>query len=335
MSALSQQPSVALARVGSPAELARASIEHHSKSFALASKLLPPDARLDAQVLYAYCRHVDDAVDEVPAAEQPGQLGMLRTQLDGVYAVAAGGPIPQDPLIAAFTEVTQRRRIPRTYFDELLLGMEMDVLGVDYTDRQRLLTYCYRVAGTVGLMMCHVMGVREPGAITHAAHLGIAMQLTNISRDVLEDWGRGRLYLPDDLLAAHGVGGLRASLGGDFPPEAAKGVAAAIESLLDLADGYYASGDAGVRYLSTGCGIGVRTARLVYSGIGDVLRARGCDPLLGRAYVSTRRKLWLALRAALRTWAELPARYWRSGSSRPATPETTIEDMGEVLWLRG
>lgn len=314
-----------------PHALMRATIEHHSKSFALASRLLPAEARLDAQVLYAYCRHADDAVDEAPVAAQPARLRRLRRDLDAVYAAVESGTVaPREPLLSALTDVVVRRRIPRVYFDELLRGMEMDVRGVDYADQAQLLRYCYRVASTVGLMMCHVMGVRRPEAIVHAAHLGIAMQLTNICRDVHEDWARGRLYLPDDLLAQHGAGDLRAALGGPFPDEAAPAVARTIASLLDRADVYYASGDRGIPMLSVGCALGVRVARLVYSGIGEVLRARGCDPRSGRAFVSRAGKLWRVVRAAVRTLWALPAAPF---VPRPVTPSHQVRDMETLPWL--
>jgi phytoene synthase len=310
------------------AKLARAVIDHHSKSFALASKLLPADARLDAQVLYAWCRHVDDAVDEVGAERQPAALSALRRELDAVYA----GEALADPLLSAFQTVVQDRGIPRTYAEELIAGMEMDVLGQHYARWEQLLRYGYRVAGTVGLMMCHVMGVRTGTALTHAAHLGIGMQLTNIARDVLEDWGRGRLYLPDDLLARHGAGELRSHLGGAFPRQLAPAVASAVAEMLDRADGYYASGDAGLPHLSARCAFGVRTARLVYSNIGEVLRARGCDVLSGRAIVPKWKKILLALRAGAETLMRLPASLVLP---RPRVPAERVDDPRAVLMLPG
>lgn len=274
---------------------AAAIIARHSKSFALASKLLPPGAREDAIVLYAYCRRVDDAIDSVAANEQAHALIALRVELASLYA---GAPQP-DPLLAALQSVIEQRAIPRFCFDDLLLGMEMDVRDTAYTSVAELLLYCYRVAGTVGLMMCHVMGVRDRAALEHAKDLGSAMQLTNIARDVLEDWQRGRLYLPNAMLAVHGASGLRDQLGHAFPESAAPAVSHATADLLALADGYYRSGDAGLRYLSFRCASAVYAARLVYSSIGTVLRRRGCHPLAGRAIVAKHTKLMLAGRALL------------------------------------
>jgi phytoene synthase len=166
-------------------------------------------------------------------------------------------------------------------------------------------------------MMCHVMGVRRPEALTHAAHLGLAMQLTNIARDVAEDWSRGRLYLPDALLARHGAGGLHRQLGEPWPAHATTGVAGAVGELLAIADGYYRSGAAGLSALSPRCALAVDAARLIYADIGRAVREQGCDPRAGRAFVSTPRKLWLLARAGLRALARLP-RAWRAPV--PASP---------------
>jgi phytoene synthase len=277
--------------------LSRQSIALHSKSFALASRLLPADGRDDAAIVYAWCRQADDAIDLVPPSQQAPALSVLRSELASVYA----GEAQADPVLAAFQGVVTARGIPRKYPDELLAGMEMDVAGAVYADFDALLEYCYRVAGTVGLMMSHVMGVREEGALRHAAHLGMAMQLTNVCRDVREDWERGRLYLPDDLLAAAGARDLRGDLGAPLPTSAVEPIADVTLELLRRADRFYESGDLGIPMLSRRSALAVRTARLVYSDIGRVVQSRGGDPLAPRAVVSLPRKLWLASRAALRT----------------------------------
>lgn len=312
---------------------ARAIIAHHSKSFALASKLLPAAVRDDAVVLYAYCRRVDDAVDEAPAEEQAEALAGLRVELDELYR-----GLPQaEPLLAALQAVIVARAIPRFCFEDLLSGMEMDVRGTRYHSRDELLLYCYRVAGTVGLMMCHVMDAKQPEALDHGKDLGIAMQLTNIARDVVEDWRRDRLYLPEDLLAQSGAPALGEALGGPLPQSAAPALKKGVSTLLTWADEYYASGDRGLRYLSFRCAAAVYAARLVYSSIGTVLRRRGCDPLAGRAVVPAGRKLMLALRAlvamafatALGACAHSPppgegAAAWRTVETTAAEP--VVED---------
>lgn len=277
-----------------------ATIAHHSKSFALASRLLPPGVRQQALVLYAYCRRADDAVDLCSVDEQPAALQRLRDELDAIYRDRPG----DDPITQAFARVVHAYGIAREIPQDLLAGMEMDVLGTRYQSWAELERYCHCVAGTVGLMMCQVMGVTDPRAPRHAADLGIAMQLTNICRDVLEDWQRGRLYLPGEALQARGAGSLVQALGGPLPAEHATALRATIGDVLERAAVHYASGDAGLPYLSPRCRLSIRTARLVYAAIGDAVRARGCDPLAGRAVVPHRRKLMLAAHAAIETALE-------------------------------
>jgi len=301
-------------------------IAHHSRSFALASKLLPASVRRDALVLYAYCRRADDAVDLAPREAQPAALVALRAELDAVYAESAGAPLAEDtraaaerdPITRAFAEVVRRHQIPRDYPQALIAGMEMDVAGMRYQRWADVQRYSYCVAGTVGRMMCHVMGVSDERALQHAEDLGIAMQLTNICRDVLEDWQHGRLYLPADVLERYGAGDVAGALGGPLPEHA--GLALAIEHVLDRADEFYRSGDAGLRYLSPRCRLAIRTARLVYSSIGDELRARGCDPRVGRVFVTTPRKLALAARAA---WDTLRSQRFADPSPKPWPPTAT------------
>ncbi len=286
-----------------PVAVARESIAKGSKSFALASRLLPPRVRDDAVVVYAFCRRADDAVDLAPPTEQIDAIRRLRRELADAYA----GRDLADPILRGFRAVARARRIPREYAEELLAGMEMDAAGARYDSLDDLLAYCFRVAGTVGLMMCHVMGVADERALANAAHLGIAMQLTNICRDVMEDWERGRLYLPLELLERHRAAALAARRPGTpFPSWARAPVARAVAELLREADRYYQSGDAGLRALSPRCALAVRTARLVYAAIGDRLAARGHDVVRGRAVVPAPRKLLLAARALAATAAALP-----------------------------
>jgi phytoene synthase len=304
----------------------RASIERHSKSFALASRLLPERAARDAALVYAWCRRADDAIDE-RSAESPAQaLVRLRAELGCVYA----GASPQDPVLSAFQSVVREAGIPAQYPADLLAGMEMDVAGQAYATLDELLVYCYRVASTVGLMMCHVMGVSDAVALRHAAHLGLGMQLTNICRDVHEDFRRGRLYLPDDLLARHGAGGLHSALGQPFPQSALGPCRGALQELLAIAGRYYASSDAGLDYLSWRCALAVNAARRIYSAIGAQVARQGWDVLGPRAVVPTSQKLGLCAQAALST---LSRRWWRLRPRFAAVPLQTVQHGTELIPL--
>lgn len=277
---------------------------NHAKSFHFASRMLPRGCRAQAAVLYAWCRFADDAIDLAPREAGPENLARLERELDDVYA----GRPQSNLVLAAFQEVVQARAIPRAYPAELLAGMGMDIVKDRYATMDELLQYAFRVAGTVGLMMCHVLEVSDQAALRHAAHLGIAMQLTNICRDVREDWERGRLYLPLDWLANAGAPGLDGHLGGGLPTTARGPVAVVVRQLLEEADRYYRSGDRSIAMFSSRCALGVRTARLVYSAIGDRIAAREYDALTGRAFVPLPRKLGLLAKAAALSAAAAPSR---------------------------
>jgi phytoene synthase len=275
----------------------RAILASKSKSFRLAAQLLPADCRDDAAVVYAWCRRADDAVDERPAGEQAAAVATLRAELDDVYAGAGRARV--EPILGAFADVVRRREIPRFYADELIEGMAMDQRGETYLSIEDLYRYCFRVAGTVGLMMCHVMGVRDPAARVHAAHLGMGMQLTNICRDVAEDWGRGRVYLPRLLLADAGaltlVNDEAARAGRPLPASVRTMLAPIVRVLLERAERFYRSGERGLAALDGRCALAVDAAHRIYGAIGDELARRGHDVLAGRAVVSLPRKLLLVV----------------------------------------
>jgi len=169
------------------------------------------------------------------------------------------------------------------------------------------------------LMMCHVMGVRDRRALRHAAHLGMAMQLTNICRDVLEDWQRGRLYLPEEILASCGAAGLGKELGRPLPESYRGSLGLAVRSLLREADRFYRSGDAGMSLLDWRSALATRTARLVYARIGDRIAHQGYDVFAARAYVPLADKLRLVLGAAKRAPGDLLGELRQGLSREPLT----------------
>lgn len=285
-----------------------ATLAKGSKSFALAARLLPSASRADAAVLYTFCRRADDAIDLCSPGTERAALSALEARVRSVY----GGDTQPDVAWEAFAELVRARRLPEAYPYELLLGMRMDVEGTRYVDLDHLLLYCHRVAGVVGLMMCHVFGLTDDKALRNAAHLGIAMQLTNICRDVAEDWERGRLYLPEAELSRVGLGGLSSRLGERLPPDSVEPLAKVLQRLLSVADGFYRSGDAGLHALPWRAAVAVRTARLVYSAIGRRLAAQRWDVLRGRAVVPVPHKLALAAGSAVRALADVPRRLGQS-----------------------
>lgn len=281
---------VASSSTGLAPEQARAIIRKHSKSFSLAALLLGPALRDAASGLYAYCRRADDAIDLAEPTMAAAKVLELRAELEDVYA----GRSLSDPVLVELQRLVFETRIPRAYPEALLEGFQLDAEDRVYESMSDLYYYCWCVAGSVGAMMCHVLGVRRERALRHAAHLGMAMQLTNICRDVAEDFERGRLYLPSEL-----VPGLDARRASRVLPRSYSGAcAAAVRRLLAEADVLYASGDLGLPYLSFRSRLAVSTARHVYAAIGRKLLARDADVLAGRLFVSAPEKAWQVARAS-------------------------------------
>ena len=172
---------------------------HHSKSFHFASGLLPEEKRSAVRALYAFCRTVDDIVDESQDDER-------ETRLDYWREMVADGSFPDEDLVAAaWADTIARYHIPRHYALQLIDGVHRDITQSRYQTFGELATYCYGVASTVGLMSMHIVGFRNNEAIPYAIKLGVALQMTNILRDVGEDFQNGRLYLPREELAFYGI----------------------------------------------------------------------------------------------------------------------------------
>lgn len=263
----------------------RAVLVKHARSFSLASVFLPPDAGDDAAVVYALCRLIDDTVDEAPdAAIADIEAGQLRAELLG--------DAPARPLVAGFLAVMARRGGDVAPAIALLDGVRDDLAPARVADDAELVRYGYRVASTVGLLMCAVIGVTDRQAWPHAIDLGVAMQLTNICRDVAEDAGMGRVYLPASRLSAVGVSQAQL-IDGTADPAA---VSVVVRDLLEVADRYYASADAGMAYIPVRARAAILVASRVYRAIGVKLRRYGCDPLRGRTVVPWWEKVaWVAV----------------------------------------
>jgi phytoene synthase len=270
----------------------RASLQHNSKTFHAASLLLPARVREPATVLYGFCRLADDAVDEHGGRFEA--IARLRERLDRVYA---GQPLtlPSDRALAA---VVAAYAVPRALPDFLIEGLAWDVEGRQYATLESLHDYAARVAGAVGAMMSLLMETRSPAALARACDLGVAMQLSNIARDVGEDARAGRLYLPQDWLREAGVDP-QAWLARPVPDAR---VDAVVLRLLAEADRLYARATCGVGSLPLDCRPGINAARLLYAGIGHAVRRAGGDGVRQRARVPGWRKAVLLARAGLHLW---------------------------------
>jgi phytoene synthase len=268
-------------------------IAQGSKSFAAAARLFDRQTRDDAVMLYAWCRHCDDVIDgqtlghAQDAAFRDGQqerLNLLRTQT----AAALAGERTDDPIFEALRRVVHQHQIPHRHPQELLAGFEMDVADRRYATIGDTLDYCYHVAGVVGVMMAMIMGARDPKVLDRASDLGLAFQLTNIARDVVDDARVGRVYVPSEILLRHGVREVKP----DDPAQRPALHAAALE-LLDLAEAYYASAYAGMAALPPRSAWAIAAARRVYRAIGSKLRRNGPQAWDERVSTSKGQKLAL------------------------------------------
>lgn len=271
------------------AEICRALLREGSKSFHLASRLLPQRAREPATALYAFCRLADDAIDI--EGGQGDAVASLAASLDRVYA----GRPADDPVERALSAMVHEFAVPRAVLDGLIEGLAWDADGRCYETLSDLRAYAARVASTVGVASTLLMGVRSKVALARAADLGVAMQLTNIARDIGEDARAGRIYLPLSWMREAGIEP-RAWL---EDPRFDERLAGLVERLLAEAERLYERSIGGIALLPGDCRLGIHAARLIYREIGQELARRGHDSMSQRTVVPTRRKLRLMIEAGL------------------------------------
>jgi phytoene synthase len=251
----------------------------HSRTFFLASGLLPPQKRDAARVLYAFCRRSDDLVDQ-PGADPEQALRDWQKR-------ATGSAHPAGDLVAlAWADVRARYSIPTTYVRQLIDGIRQDLSVNRYMDFNDLACYAYRVASTVGLMSMHIIGYASDAAIPAAVKMGVALQLTNILRDVAEDWQAGRLYLPADELSAYGL--TEADIAaGSLSPAWKAFMAFQIERTRRL----YREAWPGIAFLNPDGKLAIGAAAKLYEAILEDIESHEYDVFSRRAGVSDRRKI--------------------------------------------
>jgi 15-cis-phytoene synthase len=284
------QPLLSELSLASPADLAlcRQMIRQGSRSFHLASLLLPERYREPARALYGFCRMADDAVDNSKDPQQA--VSMLMARLDRIYDHQ-----PEDAATdRAFADVVRHFAIPRALPDALIEGFAWDATGRHYETLSDVTAYAVRVAGTVGMMMALIMGCRSANALARSVDLGIAMQFSNIARDVEEDAANGRHYLPAEWKTGN------------------NSTADLASRLVDEAEDIYARAETGISLLPGNCRASIHAARLLYREIGHEAKRRGHK---GRAIVSGRRKTVLMLQAFPAALSSVIA------SNAPAVPE--------------
>jgi phytoene synthase len=239
----------------------------------------------------------DDLVDEDPLASLRTIDGM-RARLERAYAGRPENDAVDRALAALFATTPIPPALPLALFE----GMQWDILGRRYETLGDLQAYAARVAGSVGAMMTLIMGARGEEVLARACDLGVAMQLTNVARDVGEDARRGRLYLPAAWMECEGIDADRWLA----TPRPSDGLSRVVAKLLEHADVLYCRADHGVSLLPRGCRVAIRAARLVYADIGRSVARAGFDSVTRRASVTTWRKMWLLARALGASWTAPP-----------------------------
>ena len=259
-------------------------LRRHGRSFSFARRFMGAPAGGDAARLYRFCRYLDDLVDESPHKSAAAE------QLDQVAEALRAGE-SDNRAVRDFLDLARSYRLDPEVAQELIKGLRTDLQTVGFATRAELLRYAYRVAGTVGLMMCPVLGVRTGTAQAHAIDLGIAMQLTNIARDVITDARMGRRYIP-------------AEMGLDWEPGQIAGLQGAgtrelkvpVRNILDLADLYYRSGEDGLGHIPLRNRMAIAAASRIYREIGTLIREQDFAGLDRRVRTAPERKMRMALK---------------------------------------
>lgn len=266
---------------------------NHSRSFYMASALLPGKQRRGIRALYAFCRVSDDMIDK-PVEEREASFRQWRQ--DNL----SGQPPADNPVALAWAEVRLRFGIPHQYVEQLLDGVESDLKVSRYNTFAELAHYCYGVASTVGLMSMHIVGYMDSAAIPYAVKLGVALQLTNILRDIAEDWGNGRLYLPLEELSEFGLA--ETDIAARRTDDRWQ---AFMQFQIARARRLYAEALPGIDLLRPQGRLAVAAAAEFYQAILSDIEAHDYDVFTRRAYVSDRDKI-----------SRIPGIWWRAHGGR-------------------
>lgn len=295
-------------------EHCREVIRTGSYSFHAASRLLPASVRDPALALYAFCRLADDEVDE--GDHKRRAVLSLQARLDAIYA----GTPKDAPEDRAFAAIVEEFEMPKALPDALLEGLAWDAQEQRYDDLSGVRGYSARVASAVGVMMCVLMRVRDRDALARACDLGVAMQLTNIARDVGEDARAGRIYLPLDWFHEAGVD-VAAFMRDPTPTLATRRMTS---RLLAEAHRLYVRSEAGVSALPRDARTGIYAARYIYDGIGTQIRRSGFDNITQRAHTSKAQKIGWIGQAMMRTGLSMVT---------PRSPVLHARPLDEVAFL--
>ncbi len=285
-------------------EFCRQTTRRHAKSFYFCSQFLKPEKRRAIYAVYALCRHIDDEVDEAGIRDEAGAQAAIerwRHELDAVYrgeSLHENLSTVRSPVLLAWRDMLRHYTIAQELPLELMRGVLMDTHKTRYANWDELRIYCYRVASVVGLMSSEIFGYEKPETLGYAEALGLAMQLTNILRDVGEDYAMGRIYLPRDEMQKFGV----------TEDEIARGKVtdnfrALMRFEIARAREFYTEAEKGIPLLERDARFTVLLAARLYARILDAIEINDFDVFTRRAHLSFYGKL----RATPRIWQEARA----------------------------
>lgn len=266
--------------------------KHFAKTFYLASLLLSPDKKRALHAIYAICRICDESVDNQKTAPSLYYLDEIKSSIESAYSESR----LDKPLLLAFRNTITNYKIPKEYFYELLEGMRMDLTKTRYADFAELYPYCYKVAGVIGLIMLKIFSCEDKRAEKHAIELGVGMQLTNILRDIKEDFQRGRIYIPVNEMKKFNISEqaiAQEKVNEDFK--------AMMRDSIKKTREYYQNAEIGISLIpSKRCRIVANSMKEMYSGILQEIEKNNYDVFSKRAYVSKIKKIGMILRVLLR-----------------------------------
>jgi phytoene synthase len=280
---------------------ARTLTAYYSKSFFFSSSLLPKEQRWETYALYGFCRYADNIIDN-PRNRTNDELMEEVNDFSKELKIAYVRGESEHPILKSFIQVAINRKIPMTYALELLEGVKMDLTKNRYQTFEELYLFAYRVAGVVGLMMSYVLGFKDEQALKYAEKLGIAMQLTNILRDVKEDKGMDRIYLPMDELKA-----FRLTEADIFSEKMSKRMKRFMAFQVKRAHKYYEEAEPGIKLLNDNTQFAIYSASKIYKGILLKIEGRNFNPFLGRVFVKQTKKVGILLNEIMKTRILKPA----------------------------
>lgn len=267
----------------------------HAKSFYLASQFLPKKKRHATYVLYGFCRYTDNIVDENLEEGVEAKKDRLRKWSLELSSALANGK-SMHPILHAFAHLCKDYPIKEKHAFELIRGVQMDLEKNTYESYSDLKLYCYRVASTVGLMMSEILGYKSKDALPYAVKLGEAMQITNILRDIKEDYETGRLYLPNTLMKGYGVSQDDIKNG-----NVTLGFRKMVEFLATKADALYQEAEIGIEMLDYRTRFSIIAASKTYQGILKQIRRSDYDVFSKRHYVPWQKKIAMLVFEYLKT----------------------------------